>query len=53
MGLAELDRLLTAHQAIIDAWYADWLAAQKALSDALWAKRDRAQSEDASRKRGE
>lgn len=39
MRLTELDRLLTAHQAIIDAWYAEWLSKMKARNNALWARR--------------
>jgi hypothetical protein len=31
--------LLEAHQAIIDAWYAKWLAEQKARIDAFWARK--------------
>lgn len=34
-----LDELLAAQQALIDAWYARWLAQQKARIDAVFAKK--------------
>jgi hypothetical protein len=39
--LTGIDKLLTDHQAIIDAWYADWLAKVKAHANAVWARRDK------------
>jgi hypothetical protein len=35
----EYEKLLADHQAIIDAWYAKWLAEQKARIAAVFAKR--------------
>jgi hypothetical protein len=37
--LTGIDKLLTDHQAIIDAWYAEWLAKVKAHTHAVWARR--------------
>jgi hypothetical protein len=43
----DVDRLLREHQAIIDAWYENWLRQQKLRVEELFArKRRRALSND-------
>jgi hypothetical protein len=39
--MTDLDKLLMDHQAIIDAWYAEWRKNMNARIDAFWARKSR------------
>jgi len=37
--MSDLDKILMDHQAIIDAWYAEWRKQTKTRIDDLWARK--------------